>query len=686
MDTEIVAFLTVVIWLGSTQAVLHTLLFTVGLSIVGSVLAICAVQAALWASHRPWAHFHEVASSTQTPALPVRRVTNALATLGAAVLLGLVLQWAAAATASSDVAGTDAAHYHFPHAVNFARGVSPLDFLATPHRYPMGSSVWVAWLIQAGGGAVIADLATLPAFILLCASSIVLLHLLGATPGCAWAPWLLLIVFSSWLVRLCVHVSADLLYAAAFLALVATLLISWDSRRLDGLIGVAAALNAGMLVSAKTPGAVSLVFVVGAWTTAMLVRRWRGTPLSGTLRLPGAAVWVVAFVAAGGIWLMRNWWLFGSPIAPAGVRLWGWTVFKGDPYEATRLYLSVAGDIARDPSYAPWRRFAHETVRLMGAWYPWLACAGVALAADVFVAWRQRSWSDTLAVRRILVLLLAAWAFGSHAYLLAGAPWTSLEWTNGLSIRYLLPFLVLWPIFWYAVLFCEAWPWHRRLAPCLGGGAFLAATTIGIYGAHQAMPGFPAEVRYFALDARWLAASLACVGLLSHPARRLLGRSATVLVAVGAVVAVLVFAASAAGTQVGTDARDRGDFGTQDTCASLSGSPDSNHRSIYRQVVHYQLTRGQACGSTRFFVLSWFDWPLALQDGALSNVVLAVDRRGFDAALLRLGPRRGSCDVVIVSEGDAVAQGEPDMAARLHADGTLALVGQSGGYRAYVVR
>ena len=72
-------------------------------------------------------------------------------------LLALFVQWYSVTSESLRVTGTDAAHYHVPHAINFAHGASLFGLVATPHLYPMGTSIWAAWLLQPLQGPLLLD-------------------------------------------------------------------------------------------------------------------------------------------------------------------------------------------------------------------------------------------------------------------------------------------------------------------------------------------------------------------------------------------------------------------------------------------------------------------------------------------------------------------------------------------------
>jgi hypothetical protein len=100
------------------------------------------------AATRPTARGDVVASASPSPPTPLRVVEGVLQIAGALALATLAVAWLRVAARSLHVSGSDAAHYHVPHAVNLALGTSPFDLLPTPHLYPMGTSLLGAWFIS----------------------------------------------------------------------------------------------------------------------------------------------------------------------------------------------------------------------------------------------------------------------------------------------------------------------------------------------------------------------------------------------------------------------------------------------------------------------------------------------------------------------------------------------------------
>ena len=147
LDADALAFQTAVLGLGSLQTVLHGLAFTVGLSLGRGLAALAALHlviACVWLRRRG----REPGPATRRREPPMGGWTSRwLALGGGGLLAALVVQWCLSASKSLLVTGADAAHYHVPYAVNMALGANAFGLPATPHLYPMGTSVLAAWFI-----------------------------------------------------------------------------------------------------------------------------------------------------------------------------------------------------------------------------------------------------------------------------------------------------------------------------------------------------------------------------------------------------------------------------------------------------------------------------------------------------------------------------------------------------------
>ena len=357
------AFATVLGGVGTLSVVFHVLAASTGLNLTSGLVTLLCLHVLIW---------------TLTPsAVPdvrsAARSSRSLAvaeTLAAAALAGILFTWIDIASQSSAVVGTDAAHYHVPVAVNLARGANLFGLPATAHFYPMASSLLEAWFMLPVTGPLIVDLAMCLPFLLLAASMNWIFRLTTGESGLGWATWVVVAVFSAPLFRLSSLVSADLWFASAFVALIAVLTSVW-ARRTWRVSDVAlSGLALGLLTGTKTTGSAAAALLLGTYLVVVIIRtvvfrdRRRLWP---SPRFASALVGTTLMVAAGGIWLVRNWQQFGSPIAPWGLTIFGVSVFSGDSPQPT-TYLSVLGDLQTDPTYDLAKRLSRFVRIWIGEW------------------------------------------------------------------------------------------------------------------------------------------------------------------------------------------------------------------------------------------------------------------------------------------------------------------------------
>lgn len=214
----------------------------------------------------------------------------------------------------------------------------------------------------------------------------------------------------------------------------------------------------------------------------------------------------------------------------------------------------------------------------------------------------------------------------------------------------------------------------------------VAGGTLWLYVTHQAMPGLAPDAWYPIVEVRAVLLAIGIAGLATGARYTRFRRIFVSALVIAACALVVVFASAAATTQARATELGALRASAERSCAGRDPTAVSAYRGIYIHVAEYQRARGMACSSTRFFLLSRFDFPLELQDAAFSNVVFQIGPKDSDGPLKGSGPRRAQCDAVIVADAEADYYGEPVLAKRLGADGQLELIGRSGKYRAYVVR
>ena len=395
----------------------------------------------------------------------------------------------------------------------------------------------------------------------------------------------------------------------------------------------------GLLVGCKAPGVYSSAALVSGAGLAWSAARRR----SGAARLSWpAALAVVSGVAllTGGIWLVRNTWLFGRPV---------------DVY-TDRFYLSVMQDVRTvygGDWLQAWRRAGIMIGRLLGPHFlAWGAAIVWLVAESAAVLLRRRP--DPVATARLWFVCLMTLVACVHVAGLVGAPWTSLESTDGGSLRYLLPFWVLYAFLAFVGLFSRLFPWHRVAALrtiawllLAAGATWQAAARHGAGGLNPGTDFLASLVATAALIAA--AAALPSDRGPSQPRSRalLLARSA-----------VVVLAAAGAATWLGNRhaallaAAEREESDRLQAWLTTRQPSARAHQQVFLDVRADEVSRGRACPRRRFFVASRFDLPLDLQPARFTSQVF--DSRGFEAVLplMRQSPGEGVCDYAIVSRDE----------------------------------
>lgn len=569
-------------------------------------------------------------ASGSAPATPQTSVTSVmprlLETIAVAILLAIAITWTNDASRSLEVFGADAAHYHVPVAVNLALGASPFDLPPTQHLYPMATSTLAAWHLLPTGDLLLVDLTTVWPFALLAASLALLFRLMTGASGLAWTTPLVLALFSTPLFRASSLMSADLLFAAAFVASIAQgvrFARAADHRALNAvLLGCAVGLLAGSKATG-IPAAALVLAGTGGLFIATWGRGWRAAagPWHAWAGATGLAV------AVGGVWLLRNWMLFGSPIAPNGLSLLGIEVFPGPAFEATS-YLSVLGDETADARYSIAGQFALHARAWLGPAFLLCLLPAVAFPLDAALAW-WRGESATSTVRLSVLVLVMVVAL-PLAWLLYGAPWTSLEWTNGYSLRYVLPSFALAALLAWTAMFPCAWPWHERPAGALivGGLAFVVAGWLFAGGQAASAPLDPP---------RWSVLTLILGGMAAGGWRLSAVRAGTWVRAVAVLVISAVFAVAASGRVMPARA--------QAVDARATAAPTSASL-VFSAVIDAEVRHGTVCDRRRFVLMTRFDAPLALQSVVLDAEVFYAARDVVSAE--RAAPLT-ACDYVVTT-------------------------------------
>jgi hypothetical protein len=393
----------------------------------------------------------------------------------------------------------------------------------------------------------------------------------------------------------------------------------------------------GLLVGTKTPGVYSAAALLCSAGVAYLGVRRRCPGQVGISWLAALAIVCGVGFLTGGTWLARNVWLFGRPV---------------EMY-SDRYYLSVMEDVRTvyggDWLYAAWR----ARVKIGRLLEPRFLACGVATAWLVVEAAYlvvRRPAASLASVRLWFVGLMAACAV-LHTAGLVSAPWTSLEWTGGSSLRYLLPFWILYAFLAFVGLFSLLILWHRVAGLRAAGWLLMAAWAVW-RGLALAQPGGlnPGAELWVAFAATGLLlAGMAAPAALDRFRPRFRCRAA---LAAGAVLALLALAGVASwlnarhATLLARAAQQESDA-VRAWMAERRPDADA-HRQVFLDVRAHEISSGRVCQSRRFFVASRFDLPLDLQPATFTSLVFdSRDPEGV-LSLIRRRPPAGVCDYAVV--------------------------------------
>jgi hypothetical protein len=621
-------FVTTLGGIATLSFVLHVVACTVGLSLLSGISGLVVLHVILRFGIDPGAR-------TAPPIAAAERIALT-------VVFGILLSWISAAASSVDIYGPDAAHYHVPYAVNIAAGDSLFALPATPHLYPMTGSVVAAWFIVPLGDPLLVDLAMALPFVLLLASINYLVRTMTGVSGTAWSSWLCLALFATPLFRSASAGAADLWFAAAFASALAIVVASvargyWRSADVV-LFGCAL----GLLVGSKTTGvAAAALLMVGAAIVSGFRAMLRGSTEAGDAAgFRSVLVAGLIAIGAGGIWLLRNWIQFGSPLAPAGLQVMGWTIFEGETHQGT-FYFSVLGEMQTN-RFDLRARSAFWIKEWLGpVFLPSLGLLSVHVI-DLALTYRRRT-TDSRWWARVACLGLVLGVGAVLIWLLIGAPWTALERSRGLTLRYALPVAALLPVLVFTALMPLRWPWFERDRMATRA-LHVGLAAISCWWFWRAAAGATAPWALPPIDPRWLLVSAVIVfsGLVWR-AQGKFRSVATGAIAV-AVAGFLTFYISAADRAE----RARTTRVLQEEEASFAGGGmrANEWRALYLTVRSDERARGVSCGASRFFALVRYDEPMALQPPEMTNRSYYAGR---DLASARRAGPMGPCDYIVTT-------------------------------------
>jgi hypothetical protein len=618
-------FITTLGGVATLSFVLHVVACSVGLNLWSGLAALAVFHLILWLVTNRTA-------GTVPPATVAERIALT-------VLLGILLSWVGAAATSVDLRGPDAAHYHVPYAINIAAGDSLFALPATPHLYPMAGSVVAAWFIVPLGDTLLADLAMALPFALLVASVNVLVRTMAGVSGTAWASWLSLALFATPLFRNASAGAADLWFAAAFASALSVVVAAVARGRWRSLDIVLLGCAFGLLMGSKTTGvAAAGLLTIGAVLVSILRAIFGGSARSGKAADVRAFI-VAAGIAfgAGGIWLLRNWIQFGSPLAPAGLQVFGVMVFEGETHQGT-TYLSVLGEM-QTSGFDIRARGAHYVREWLGpVFLPSLALVGVSVV-DLALTFRRRT-SDTRWWARAACLLLVLGIGTTLVWMLIGAPWTALERSRGLTLRYALPVAALLPVLAFTALLPLRWPWFQSQSR-VSRAVLACLAAAGLWCFWRSVAG-PDALPPF--DVRWLAVSAALV--LTTAVWPFSRRAGAIAAAIAGLALCAVWTSSIAASDRRERERTAVILRAEEAALAAGVLPGSQWRTLYLTVRRDERNRGFSCDASRFFSVVRYDEPMALQPPEMTNRSYYAGR-DLDSAR-RAGPI-GRCDYIVTT-------------------------------------
>jgi hypothetical protein len=349
-------------------------------------------------------------------------------------------------------------------------------------------------------------------------------------------------------------------------------------------------------------------------------------------------------------------------VAPSGLRVLGVTIFAGETFAESAHYYSVAGDVAVAPGYPLGHKVAFYVRRWIGTVAQPAAALLVLLAVDLGV----RRWRRVPAGPpgdpddpRLALLVAGAIITAIFLWLLYNAPWSSLDWTRGLSLRYALPIIVAIAFMAFLALFPRSWPWYTEAGPAAAGGLCLAAGACVLFLRGRALIPDTSPDPVPALD---LVSCAIAAGLLAVAWLAARGRIAGL--AVAGVVAAAIWPAAirltAADDALVAEARQEESRLVR--CLGISSEVDEvRHRAIHLAMLAAEHSRGLVCPTRRIFVDTPFDLPLELESLPYATLVFDARRAAADEPAALAGVGTSPCDYLLVTRAEL----ETDRGSRL---------------------
>lgn len=198
---------------------------------------------------------------------------------------------------------------------------------------------------------------------------------------------------------------------------------------------VLAGLGLGLAFGTKWYGVSSVAVVAGIWLGA----RWRAGARLALVAREGALLGGL-ILAAGGVWLLRNWIFSGNPVYPVRIAPLGHTIFDAAPDRLRAAVGSSLADYLDDPTV--WTDTLAHQFRIAAALPGAALLAGATAAA---AAWRRKERfggeESGLVLTGFVLLAVLVIAYVVTPYSALGPD--GLPILAGANVRYVVPALIV---------------------------------------------------------------------------------------------------------------------------------------------------------------------------------------------------------------------------------------------------
>ena len=307
--------------------------------------------------------------------------------------------------------------------------------------------------------------------------------------------------------------------------------------------------------------------------------------------------------------------------------------------------MSVLGELESASFDLP-ARLQFFVARWFGGWFlPALALIPV-FALDLLLSLAKES-RDARWWVRAGVVLQTLFCGVALLWWLAGAPWTALERSGGLTLRYALPIAALLAAVSYVALFPVS-AFFRRWQVVRWAVVAGVALFAGVLFWRSLESGPVSSSGLPPLGLMWLgSAAVLVLTLIQNSGGDRSEMKRRSLASAGACLAATVVLAWLVGTR---DARARAhaahDWSVEETAYAAGESSASGWRQIFLAVRTAERANRVSCASRRFFSIVRDDEPMSLQPPEMSS---RVDYAGRDVeSTRRAGPLR-ACDYVVTT-------------------------------------